>query len=133
MKKTNFEKVREFEEIFGNTISDVPTIRDEKTKQLRINLIEEEFTELKQALENNDIVEIADALGDILYVTYGTGLHYGINLDEIVEEIHSSNLSKLDENNNPIFRESDGKILKGPNYRKPDLSSIINKYLNENT
>ena len=118
---TNFERVREFHRVFKLISSLTPTLDvGDTVKKLRVDLIEEELQELKDALAANDIVEVADALTDLLYVVYGAGDVFGINLDDCFEEVHSSNMSKLDEEGNPIYRE-DGKILKGPNFRKPDL------------
>jgi predicted HAD superfamily Cof-like phosphohydrolase len=101
-----------------------PEFPDEKVQKLRISLIEEELEELKEAIENKDIVEVADALTDILYVTYGAGAAFGIDLDKCFEEVHNSNMSKLDRDGRPIYRE-DGKILKGPDYFEPNLEKIV--------
>ena len=121
---TNFEKVGLFMKTFGQDIKIKPSLSSEKINTLRINLIKEELDELKKAIEEKDILEIADALTDILYVTYGAGHAFGINLDKCFEEIQNSNMSKLDINGRPIFNES-GKVMKGPKYFKPDLSKFI--------
>lgn len=121
---SNFEKVIDFMHTFNQEVKNSAEMPDEKIQKLRINLIEEELNELKEAIENKNMVEIADALTDILYVTYGAGAAFGIDLDECFKEIHNSNMSKLDKSGNPIYRE-DGKILKGPLYFEPDLKKII--------
>jgi len=121
---TNFEKVKEFHEAFGLDIKSNPELAPKDKQQLRLDLIEEEYRELRDGLFNRDIVEVADALTDLLYVVYGMGLVYGIDLDQCFEEVHNSNMSKLDENGKPIYRE-DGKVLKGPNYREPDLKTLL--------
>lgn len=121
---SNFEKVREFMEKFLQEIKETPEFPEQKVQNLRVNLIEEELLELKDALNNKDIKEVADALTDILYVTYGAGHAFGIDLDKCFDEIQKSNMSKLDENGKPIFNE-DGKVLKGPNYFKPNLEKFI--------
>ena len=110
---------------FGQDVKTKPSIPDIKTVKLRLDLIKEELVELETAINENNVVEIADALTDILYVTYGAGHAFGINLDKCFDEVQKSNLSKLDENGNPIFNEN-GKIMKGPNYFKPNLDCIIN-------
>ena len=122
---TNFDKVGIFMKTFGQEVKDKPSLDDEKINQLRINLIKEELNELKEAMSNKDLVEVADALTDILYVTYGAGHAFGINLDKCFNEVQKSNMSKLDENGKPIYNES-GKVMKGPNYFKPDLSKFVN-------
>lgn len=122
--KTNFKKVKEFHSAFLIRRSQTPSLQSAEVTKLRIDLIEEEVKELKEALEDNNIVEVADALGDILYVVYGMADVYGIDIDAVFAEIHESNMSKLDDNGIPIFRE-DGKILKGPNFKKPDLTKIV--------
>ena len=122
---TNFESVRKFMETFGQEIREKASFPDEKITSLRIDLIKEELNELKEAINNNDIKEVADALTDILYVTYGAGHAFGINLDKCFEEVQNSNMSKLDLNGKPIYNEN-GKVMKGPNYFKPDLSKFIN-------
>ena len=122
---TNFEKVGEFMKTFGQEVKSKSSLSSDKINILRINLIEEELDELKQAINQKNLIEVADALTDILYVTYGAGHAFGINLDKCFEEVQNSNMSKLDENGKPIYNES-GKVMKGPNYFKPDLSKFIN-------
>ena len=122
---TNFESVRKFMETFGQEIKEKAEFPDEKITSLRHDLIKEELDELKEAMDNKDIKEVADALADILYVTYGAGHAFGINLDKCFEEVQNSNMSKLDQNGKPIYNE-DGKVMKGPNYFKPDLSKFVN-------
>ena len=122
---SNFEKVGKFMKTFGQEVkikADFPT---KKIHDLRLDLIREELEELKVALNNKDIKEVADALTDILYVTYGAGHAFGIDLDKCFEEVQNSNMSKLDENGKPIYNEA-GKVMKGPNYFKPDLSKFVN-------
>ena len=121
---TNFQKVKTFMQTFGQEIKIKPSFSTEKINQLRYNLINEELEELKQAIVNKDLLEVADALTDILYVTYGAGHAFGIDLDRCFEEVQNSNMSKLDENGKPIYNES-GKVMKGPNYFKPDLSKFL--------
>ncbi len=121
---TNFLKVKKFMETFGQEVLDKPKFPDDKTIKLRIDLIKEELNELEEAINNNDLVEVADALTDILYVTYGAGHSFGINLDACFEEVQNSNMSKLDKSGNPIYNEK-GKVLKGPNYFEPDLKKFI--------
>ena len=111
-------------EIFGQEVKNKAEFPNEKIQDLRINLIEEELSELKEAIKNKDIKEVADALTDILYVTYGAGHAFGIDLDKCFDEVQRSNMSKLDENGKPIFNEQ-GKVLKGPNYFKPNLEKFI--------
>lgn len=122
--KSNFEKVREFHETYGQEVKSKPEFPCETVRQLRVDLIHEELEELKAAIANNDIVEVADALTDILYVVYGAGHAFGIDLDACFREVHRSNMSKLGEDGKPIRRE-DGKILKGTSYTPPDLKSIV--------
>ena len=122
---TNFEKVKQFMQTFGQEVKTKASFSDEKTNQLRLDLISEELEELKNAMESKDLLEVADALTDILYVTYGAGHAFGIDLDKCFEEVQNSNMSKLDENGKPIYNES-GKVMKGPNYFKPDLSKFVN-------
>ena len=122
---TNFQKVKTFMQTFGQDIKSKPSFSTEKINQLRYNLINEELEELKQAIEKKDLLEVADALTDILYVTYGAGHAFGIDLDKCFDEVQNSNMSKLDENGKPIYNES-GKVMKGPNYFKPDLSKYVN-------
>ena len=122
---TNFEKVGTFMKTFGQEVKDKPSFSTDKINKLRIDLIKEEFDELADAMKNKDLLEVADALTDILYVTYGAGHAFGIDLDRCFDEVQSSNMSKLDENGKPIFNNS-GKVMKGPNYFRPDLSKFIN-------
>tara|TARA_B100000579_G_C22045371_1_gene494592 strand:- start:45 stop:416 length:372 start_codon:yes stop_codon:yes gene_type:complete len=121
---TNFEKVGLFMKTFGQEIKTKPSLGTEKINQLRIDLIKEEFQELQEAIKNNDLKETVDALTDILYVTYGAGHAFGVNLDECFDEVQRSNMSKLDENGKPIYNDA-GKVMKGPNYFKPDLSKFL--------
>ncbi len=121
---TNFLKVKEFMKTFGQEVLSKPTFPNNKIVKLRLDLIKEEFNELEEAIENKNLVEIADALTDILYVTYGAGHAFGINLDSCFDEVQNSNMSKLDENGNPIYNEN-GKVLKGPNYFEPNLKKFI--------
>ena len=116
----NFEKVKKFMQIFGQEVKTQPTFPSEKIVNLRYDLIKEELSELKAAIEANDLIEVADALTDILYVTYGAGHAFGINLDSCFDEVQNSNMSKLGNNGKPIYNES-GKVMKGPNYFKPNL------------
>ena len=122
---TNFEKVGTFMKTFGQEVKLRPSMSSAKINKLRLSLIKEEFDELENAINKKDLVEIADALTDILYVTYGAGHAFGINLDKCFDEVQNSNMSKLDENGKPIYNES-GKVMKGPNYFKPDLSKFVN-------
>jgi predicted HAD superfamily Cof-like phosphohydrolase len=110
---------------FGQEVKIKPSFSTEKINKLRIDLINEELEELKEAMNKRDLLEVADALTDILYVTYGAGHAFGIDLDKCFEEVQNSNMSKLDENGSPIFNDS-GKVMKGPNYFKPDLSKFVN-------
>ncbi len=121
---SNFNKVKTFMETFGQEVKTKPSFSTEKINNLRYDLIKEELEELKVAMTNKDLLEVADALTDILYVTYGAGHAFGIDLDKCFEEVQNSNMSKLDENNKPIFNES-GKVMKGPKYFKPDLNKFI--------
>ncbi len=121
---TNFEKVKIFMETFGQEVKKTSSLGTEKINNLRIALIYEELEELKQAIRNKDIKEVADALTDILYVTYGAGHAFGIDLDKCFDEVQNSNMSKLGDDGKPIYNES-GKVMKGPNYFKPDLSKFI--------
>ena len=121
---TNFELVGDFMEAFGQTVQLDPTWPDFNTRELRLELIHEELDELAQAVDDRDIIEIADALTDLLYVVYGAGHAFGIDLDECFQEVHSSNMSKLGPNGKPIHRE-DGKVMKGPGYFEPDLEGIL--------
>ena len=122
---TNFDKVGIFMKTFGQDVKDKPSLSSDKINQLRISLIKEELDELKEAMNSKDLLEVADALTDLLYVTYGAGHAFGIDLDKCFEEVQNSNMSKLDENGKPIYNES-GKVMKGPNYFKPDLSKFVN-------
>jgi len=121
---TNFELAGDFMEAFGQEVLEEPTWPDFNTRELRLELIEEEVQELKDALENRDMVEVADALTDILYVVYGAGHAFGIDLDACYLEVHSSNMSKLGEDGRPIKAEN-GKVLKGPNFFEPDLERVL--------
>ena len=121
---TNFNKVGVFMKTFGQEIKNQPSFSTEKINQLRVSLIQEELDELKEAMAKNDLLEVADALTDLLYVTYGAGHAFGINLDKCFEEVQNSNMSKLDENGKPIYNEA-GKVMKGPKYFKPDLSKFV--------
>ena len=122
---SNFSSVKIFMEKFGQRVRTKPQFPDEKTMQLRLNLIKEELSELEDAMKTKNLKEIADALTDILYVTYGAGYAYGINLDKCFEEVQRANMSKLGEDGKPIFNEH-GKVMKGPYYFKPNLSKFIN-------
>ena len=124
--RTNFERVHEFMKVFGQEIKEKPAWPSWETMDLRIDLIEEELGEFKDAIINGDgtLVDVADALSDLLYVVYGAGHSFGIDLDDCFAEVHRSNMSKLDERGKPIYRE-DGKVLKGPDFTEPDLESMI--------
>tara|TARA_Y100001958_G_scaffold147446_1_gene128095 strand:+ start:95 stop:466 length:372 start_codon:yes stop_codon:yes gene_type:complete len=121
---TNFEKVGVFMKTFGQEIKTKPSLSSNKINTLRINLIEEELKELKHAIENKDLKETIDALTDILYVTYGAGHAFGVNLDKCFQEVQKSNMSKLGEDGRPIYNEK-GKVMKGPKYFKPNISKFI--------
>ena len=121
---SNFKKVKTFMKIFGQEVKNEPSFSTDKINSLRYELIKEELDELKTAMENKDLLEVADALTDILYVTYGAGHAFGIDLDKCFEEVQNSNMSKLGENGKPIYNES-GKVMKGPKYFKPDLSKFV--------
>ena len=121
---TNFEKVKQFMQTFGQEVKTKPSFSDEKTNQLRLDLITEELEELKNAMKTKDLLEVSDALTDILYVTYGAGHAFGIDLDKCFDEVQNSNMSKLGSDGKPIYNES-GKVMKGPDYFKPDLSKFI--------
>ena len=121
---TNFEYVRKFMETFGQNIREKAEFPDKKIVTLRYDLIQEELNELKEAIVNKDIKEVADALTDILYVTYGAGHAFGINLDKCFEEVQKSNMSKLGSDGKPIYNEK-GKVMKGPNYFKPNLNKFV--------
>ena len=122
---TNFEKVGFFMKTFGQDVKQSSSFSTDKINELRVSLIKEELDELIEAINKKDLIEVADALTDILYVTYGAGHAFGINLDKCFDEVQNSNMSKLDENDKPIYNDS-GKVMKGPNYFKPDLSKFIN-------
>ena len=122
---TNFEKVRLFMTTFGQEVKNKASLSSENINNLRINLIEEELNEFKEAVKKKDLKEAADALTDILYVTYGAGHAFGINLDKCFEEVQKSNMSKLGDDGKPIYDEK-GKVMKGPKYFKPDLSKFVN-------
>ena len=122
---SNFNKVKTFMNTYGQDIKEKAEFPENKIVQLRIDLIEEELNELKEAIKNKDIVEVADALTDILYVTYGAGHSFGVNLDQCFDEVQRSNMSKLGEDGNPIYNDS-GKVMKGPNYFAPNLKKIVN-------
>ena len=122
---SNFSKVGIFMKTFGQEVKNKPSFSTDKINKLRLDLIKEELTELTEAMNNKDLLEVADALTDILYVTYGAGHAFGINLDKCFDEVQNSNMSKLDENGKPIYNEY-GKVMKGPNYFKPDLLKFVN-------
>jgi len=121
---SNFESVKVFMRTFGQEIKDKPSFPSAKITQLRYSLIKEELNELKEAIDKNNLKEVADALTDILYVTYGAGHAFGINLDACFIEVQNSNMSKLGKDGKPIYNEH-GKVLKGPKYFKPDLSKFV--------
>ncbi|MDC0566334.1 nucleoside triphosphate pyrophosphohydrolase family protein [Candidatus Pelagibacter sp.] len=121
---SNFNKVGTFMKTFGQEVKTKPSFSTDKINKLRIDLIKEELEELQEAMKNNDLLEVADALTDILYVTYGAGHAFGIDLDKCFDEVQNSNMSKLGENGEPIYNES-GKVMKGSNYFKPDLSKFV--------
>tara|TARA_Y100000389_G_C17423334_1_gene498074 strand:+ start:10 stop:381 length:372 start_codon:yes stop_codon:yes gene_type:complete len=121
---SNFNKVKIFMEYFGQEVKKKPSFSSEKINKLRYDLIKEELDELNEAMKNKDLLEVADALTDILYVTYGAGHAFGINLDKCFDEVQNSNMSKLGEDGKPIFNEF-GKVMKGPKYFKPNLSKFI--------
>ena len=123
---TNFKSVKKFMETFGQEIKEKASFPNEKITSLRYDLIKEELEELKDAINNKDIKEVADALTDILYVTYGAGHAFGIDLDKCFEEVQNSNMSKLGEDGKPIYNEF-GKVMKGPNYFKPNLEKFIDE------
>ena len=122
---TNFKKVGIFMNTFGQEVKNKASFSTNKINQLRCDLIEEELNELKEAMSNKDLVEVADALTDLLYVTYGAGHAFGIDLDQCFDEVQKSNMSKLGEDGKPIYNDA-GKVMKGPNYFKPNLSKFIN-------
>jgi len=121
---TNFTDVKVFMETFGQMVRTKPQFPDEKTMKLRYDLIKEELNELEHAMKTKNLKEIADALTDILYVTYGAGFAYGIDLDKCFKEVQRANMSKLGEDGKPIFNEK-GKVMKGPNYREPNLKQFV--------
>ena len=121
---SNFNKVGTFMKTFGQEVKCKPSFSSDKINKLRIDLIKEELEELEEAMKNNDLLEVADALTDILYVTYGAGHAFGIDLDKCFDEVQNSNMSKLGKDGEPIYNES-GKVMKGPNYFKPDLSKFV--------
>jgi predicted HAD superfamily Cof-like phosphohydrolase len=121
---SNFEKVKKFMQTFGQDVKTKPSFPNDKIVDLRSSLIDEELSELKEAVKNQDITEVADALTDILYVTYGAGHAYGIDLDKCFDEVQNSNMSKLGDDGKPIYHES-GKVMKGPNYFKPNLKKFL--------
>ena len=121
---SNFNKVGTFMKTFGQEVKTKPSFSSDKINKLRIDLIKEELDELQEAMKNNDLLEVADALTDILYVTYGAGHAFGIDLDKCFNEVQESNMSKLGPDGKPIYNES-GKVMKGPNYFKPDLSKFL--------
>ena len=122
---SNFSKVGTFMKTFGQEVKYKPSFSTDKINKLRLDLIKEELSELTDAMNNKDLLEVADALTDILYVTYGAGHAFGIDLDKCFDEVQNSNMSKLDEDGKPIYNEH-GKVMKGPNYFKPDLSKFVN-------
>ena len=121
---TNFERVKKFMETFGQEIKEKASFPNEKITSLRYDLISEELDELKEAINNKDLKEVADALTDILYVTYGAGHAFGIDLDKCFQEVQNSNMSKLGSDGKPIYSDK-GKVLKGPNYFKPNLGKFV--------
>ena len=121
---SNFESVKKFMETFGQEIKEKACFPDDKITSLRYDLIKEELGELKEAIDKKDIKEVADALTDILYVTYGAGHAFGINLDKCFEEVQNSNMSKLGSDGKPVYNDK-GKVMKGPNYFKPDLNKFV--------
>ena len=121
---SNFRKVGIFMKTFGQEVKNKPSFSTDKINKLRLDLIKEELSELTDAMNDKDLLEVADALTDILYVTYGAGHAFGIDLDKCFDEVQNSNMSKLDENGKPIYNEN-GKVMKGPNYFKPDLSKFV--------
>ena len=122
---SNFRKVGTFMKTFGQEVKTKSSLSSDKINKLRLDLIKEELEELTEAMKNKDLLEVADALTDILYVTYGAGHAFGIDLDKCFDEVQNSNMSKLDKDGKPIYNEF-GKVMKGPNYFKPDLSKFLN-------
>ena len=123
---SNFSKVGIFMKTFGQEVKNKPSFSTDKINKLRLDLIKEELSELTDAMNNKDLLEVADALTDILYVTYGAGHAFGIDLDKCFDEVQRSNMSKLSKDGKPIYNEN-GKVMKGPGYFKPDLSKFITK------
>ena len=121
---SNFEDVKKFMKTFGQKVITKPQFPDEKTMNLRFDLIKEELNELEQAMKEKDLKEIADALTDILYVAYGAGCAYGIDLDKCFKEVQRANMSKLGEDGKPIYNDK-GKVMKGPNYSEPNLKQFV--------
>ena len=121
---SNFESVKNFMKVFGQEVKNKAEFPEEKVVKLRYELIKEELSELKQAIDQKNLIEVADALTDILYVTYGAGTAFGIDLDKCFSQVHYSNMSKLDQNGKPIYNE-DGKVMKGPSYYKPNLAKYL--------
>ena len=121
---TNFDKVGVFMKTFGQEVKNKPSLSDNKINELRVSLIQEELDELKEAMNNKDLLEVADALTDLLYVTYGAGHAFGIDLDKCFNEVQNSNMSKLGLDGKPIYNDK-GKVMKGPNYFKPDLTKYV--------
>ena len=121
---TNFDDVKKFMEVFGQEVKSKPKFPDEKTMKLRFDLIKEELSELELAMNTKNLKEVADALTDILYVTYGAGCAYGIDLDKCFKEVQRANMSKLGTDGKPIFNEK-GKVMKGPNYSEPNLKKFV--------
>ena len=121
---SNFEDVKKFMKTFGQIIRTKPQFPDEKTIQLRFDLIKEEINELEDAIKTKNLTEVADALTDILYVTYGAGCAYGIDLDKCFKEVQRANMSKLGEDGKPIYNDK-GKVMKGPNYSEPNLKQFV--------
>ena len=122
---SNFSKVGIFMKTFGQEVKDKPSFSTDKINKLRIDLIKEELDEFTEAIKNRDLLEVADALTDILYVTYGAGHAFGVDLDKCFNEVQNSNMSKLGDDGKPIYNEA-GKVMKGPNYFKPDLTKFVN-------
>ena len=121
---SNFDDVKKFMEVFGQMVKTKPQFPDNKTMRLRFDLIQEELNELEEAMKTKNLKEIADALTDILYVTYGAGYAYGIDLDKCFKEVQRANMSKLGEDGKPIYNEK-GKVMKGPNYSAPNLKTFV--------
>ena len=124
---SNFENVKNFMRVFGQEIKNKAEFPEEKVVKLRFELIKEELLELEEAIKEKNLIEVADALTDILYVTYGAGTAFGIDLDKCFDEVHNSNMSKLGKDGKPIYN-NDGKVMKGPSYYKPDLRKLLTWY-----